>query len=156
MPVDPLSLALAGTMGAARMGQKAIGLKGEFRNLRYNLKRLRTQRQLLQGSKAALEEQASGARGKLISQRGLYGPNTEQQRLDTMTERARAVLAARERDINFAIKEAKRKKRLRWLNFGLEMGGDAAATGLGINELSGGDEGGGGHKGSYYEYLGPR
>lgn len=154
--MDPVTIALAAAMGASRMGQKGLGYKGRMQDLRARIKSLRRNRELMQGQKAALEEQASGVRGKLVGQRGLWGPNTEQQRVDRTTERARAILAAREKDLNYAIKAAKRNKRMakyQLIGAGAE---EAAGFGIGISDFGGGDPGSGGGVNTRYGYLGPR
>lgn len=135
MPVDPVSVALAGTMGLQRIGQGLLGAKQGRTELKNRIKDLRARRTLLGVRRTEVGENRDVSKQKLMSQRGIYGPNTESQRVDTVTARAMQRLALEEASINRAIHAAKRARRL--AKYGAYVGWvpEVASTGLAIHEL---------------------
>lgn len=110
--VSPFSIALAGAMGAQRIGEGLVKGKQTRSALRNQIKDLRARRMLLGVRRQEVGEGQAVAKQKLMSQRGLYGPTTEGQRIDTATARAMQRLAVEESSINRSIDAAKRARRL--------------------------------------------
>ena len=146
--MDPATaVALAAVMGAQRIGAGLIGAKQGRTELKNKIRDLRARRLLLGVRRQEVGENRDISKQKLMSKRGIYGPSTEGQRVDTVTARAMQRLALEEASINRAIDAAKRARRL--AKYGAYTGWvpEVAATGLAINELGPSASGGSGTNG---------
>lgn len=143
MAVNPLTLVLAGAMGAQRIGTGLLGAKQARTDLKNRIKDLRARRTLLGFRKQEATEGRDISKQKLMSQRGIWGPSTEGQRIDTVYGRAMKRLQLEGDSINRAIDAAKRARRL--AKYGAYTGWvpEAAATGLYLTQREGEGELGG-------------